>query len=646
VDELTEKSLRRMYLEELLTEAEIAEKCGTHQVKIGRMRRRWGIPTLGKTGRLEAKLPDLSERQVELVVGSMLGDGGMRATSSRSASFNESHSLAQESYLRWKGEVLGPYVSRYTPTKKKGSNGKVYRGLQMSTHSCPQLLPYFKLFYPDGGVKVFPSDLYKRVTPFALAVWYMDDGSLTGINPRIHFGLDDLSLKRARRALRVLGLETKVYGEGGNRSIHFPRKGTHFRWLIEPHIHPDMAYKLPPVKVVRRQRDNNAKKLTPEKASDFYLGGASTEEIASLYGVGTSTVKRRLRAAGTTIRRSGPQALGYTIEAASSLLGKYRSEEWLTLSPDQQDKWVGEIMRMLRDTPFPVPVSFEGGDAKVSCEKVRDADMRAQGDLITPIRTVGIACCGSFFPNRYKARSRGKPPALESWYRDKDLERAIRFQLDHGGSVEPKRVLRAITMQCRTPTVFRPTVARFLYDRYLPSGGSVWDPCSGYGGRLMGAAAARGIRYVGTDVDQETVGGNLHLAEAIGYEACELACASAEDFEPPDVDLVFTSPPYYDRELYSQDKGQSWVRYGDGFKSWVEGFLRPVIRTSRCAGYLLFNVSDIRGDDGGVVPLVETTTRVAQEEGWSLQETLRMPLRSLNRKNLTEPVLVFTHNSR
>jgi len=204
--------------------------------------------------------------------------------------------------------------------------------------------------------------------------------------------------------------------------------------------------------------------------------------------------------------------------------------------------------------------------------------------------------------------------------------------------VVPHRVLRAVTMNCRTPTVFRPTVARFIYERFCPSGGRTWDPCSGYGGRLLGAAAA-GVEYIGTDVEPETVEGNSRLAEALGYQA-EIHLCPAENFEVPDVDLVFTSPPYFNRELYSQREDQSWVKYGDSFESWVEGFLRPVVRSARLAKRLVLNVADIK-DGKKIVPLVDTVIRIAAEEGFKQEVSLWMPLSRLNRSTAREPILVF-----
>jgi len=170
----------------------------------------------------------------------------------------------------------------------------------------------------------------------------------------------------------------------------------------------------------------------------------------------------------------------------------------------------------------------------------------------------------------------------------------------------------------------------------------VWDPCSGYGGRLLGAHVA-GVRYVATDVEPETVAGNQALADRLAFKSAEIHECPAEQFDPGFVDLVFTSPPYFDREQYSDRGSQSWVAHGSGFDGWVEGFLRPVFATAyRRAPVMVINVADIRSG-GRLIPLVDRTIQTALEEGYTFRERVWMPLARLNRspEKAREPLLVF-----
>jgi len=114
-ENLTENTLRRLYLEEGLSEGEIAQRYGTYQVKVGRLRRRFGVPTLTKSDRLD--LPEeLSPKQRSILVGSMLGDGGLRPVGRLTARYSEHHSLKQRAYLDWKATEWRPTSTRAWPT--------------------------------------------------------------------------------------------------------------------------------------------------------------------------------------------------------------------------------------------------------------------------------------------------------------------------------------------------------------------------------------------------------------------------------------------------------------------------------------------------------------------------------------------------
>jgi hypothetical protein len=309
---LTPLTLRDLYLRQLKTETEIASLFGTYQVHIGRIRVAWGIPVLGRTGRMTVSLPSvLSPYQEQVLIGSLLGDGTMSGPGPHSARFSEGHSLAQAEYTAWKAGVLQPFTSgTYDTVKKDPVTGREFHGFSLITHACTQLRFYYDLFYPlPNRKRIFPEDLHQRMTPLILAVWYMDDGSRSVRGePSISFGLDDLSRERVFQALRLLGLDPKSYGEKGDQKICFPKQSYAFRSLVEPYLYPIpcMRYKIPQ-ESGRQAGDRNARRFPSEKARILYEEGDTKDHIAKIFGVGISTVSRRLKAVGTRIRKSGPR---------------------------------------------------------------------------------------------------------------------------------------------------------------------------------------------------------------------------------------------------------------------------------------------------------------------------------------------------
>lgn len=644
LSDLTPEILRALYLEEHLTEKQIADRFNTTQVTVGRRRKKWGIPTLGKTGRKTASLPPLTSDQKSILVGSLLGDGHMKPVSSKTARFLERHSTAQEQYLRWKAEIFGPYVSSIYPVTKREKDGREYPGVEMATVTCEVLRPYYDLFYGGlEGARQFPSSLDKVFDPLALAVWFMDDGSCHRFHPTIAFGLDTLSLKRAARALRRLGLEPEVSGhEGETQTILFPGQADRFFEIVGPHIPDCMQYKTQEHSE-RREQDRNARELSPERARELYDGGMSVTEIADTYGVGRSTVHRRLHSEGAPKRMGRPRK-AYTLTAAAVALERYDPKVWPSLSAEDQDRWVDEVHGILRKAPFPATPPWSTPRARDELRKLVELETFEEEGTVRPQSYRGTILCQSFFPHRYKSSWRGIRCAHEAWHDDTDLRRAIRFQLKQGDPVAPHRVLRAVTMNCRTPAVFRPAVAKHLYRKYAGKGATVWDPCAGWGGRLMGAAAA-GVRYVATDVEPETVEGNRRLAEALGFDGHEVVLHEAQTFDVPEVDMVFTSPPYFDVERYGSSTSQSF-RVFTKFEQWLEGFMAPVLEQSFSAlkpgGAAVFNVANIYRRKV-MYPLPDRTVELAKKVGFLHETTLWMPISGLNRAKdrQREPVLVF-----
>ena len=130
---------------------------------------------------------------------------------------------------------------------------------------------------------------------------------------------------------------------------------------------------------------------------------------------------------------------------------------------------------------------------------------------------------------------------------------------------------------------FPPHIAVGLYRRYgLPSSQlRILDPCAGWGGRMIGAAAI-GAHYVGFEPCTDTWLGLLDLGNWLenfqtGFTFQVFKMPFEDSKLPPhSFDIALTSPPYYDTERYSDEPTQSCNRYCN-FEEWSRGFYRPLV---------------------------------------------------------------------
>ena len=214
---------------------------------------------------------------------------------------------------------------------------------------------------------------------------------------------------------------------------------------------------------------------------------------------------------------------------------------------------------------------------------------------------------------------------------------------------------------------FPPMTAKYLYERYTkPSQNKIkiYDPSSGWGGRILGAMSVRdnrNIHYIGTDPNPDnffdngesrysavadfynlkTYRGNSFFSSTNTHEMYQLGSEEIgknKNFliHKGQVDIVFTSPPYFNREAYSEDENQSYKKYGSTYDSWRDGFLKPTLQTCcdmlKCGGYLIWNIADILVK-GKYLPLEEDSRKYIENNGLVFVEKLKMAMEGMPGQN-------------
>lgn len=133
----------------------------------------------------------------------------------------------------------------------------------------------------------------------------------------------------------------------------------------------------------------------------------------------------------------------------------------------------------------------------------------------------------------------------------------------------------------RIPGDFPISLARDLINRHCPAGGSVLDPCHGWGGRLVGFMLSRAGRYVGIDPAPHSPNLREMFEDLSQYlpepKRCKLINKPFEDVEltPESYDFAMTSPPYFNLEKYHGEES-SWRRYTT-LEDWYSKFYRTLI---------------------------------------------------------------------
>ena len=200
----------------------------------------------------------LSDQQFQIVLGSLMGDGNLSPNRSgrNGVRFRMGHGAKQVDYLQWKTELLGN-VGHSVHDNVKGARFVDFTPL-------PELAELQRAVYLGDGKKFLSEDYLKALTPLALAIWYMDDGSFTvrskGLQQRTAGGsgrieicveaMTDGSRQRLCDYLRdTHGLDVRLRHSGatGKAVLVFSTAATaKFQELVAPYMAPSMEYKLLP----------------------------------------------------------------------------------------------------------------------------------------------------------------------------------------------------------------------------------------------------------------------------------------------------------------------------------------------------------------------------------------------------------------
>ena len=234
-------------------------------------------------------------------------------------------------------------------------------------------------------------------------------------------------------------------------------------------------------------------------------------------------------------------------------------------------------------------------------QSIKKTQCASNDDTISSLGHVGSSFLKSMFRSYWDVL--GGPQ--ESFWDDKILDRVVSYRLGLNDSkdytytlsdgqivqcketfdINIKNVRYGFIVQRVAVSWFKPGTAYAIYKRMLGdvSAPAVWDPSCGFGARLLGFLAAypKGT-YIGTDPatptfrDLCTLKG---LASHLGTNI-DLHCIGSESFDPGrELDLVFTSLPYFDREKYFDEDTQCWKKFSM-LDSWRDGYLVPTFQSA------------------------------------------------------------------
>lgn len=324
-------------------------------------------------------------------------------------------------------------------------------------------------------------------------------------------------------------------------------------------------------------------------------------------------------------------------ESVAEELAGYTKQRYQQ-APEQVLKEVFDIYRGINIVP--IDYYTEQGlitDIKVLAGSVSN---EVKNDRIGLGNNQGQTINRFLFPNMMTAepKGRGSNSLRDRFLDDRKLMRALKLCFEHRDGqnlVSPTAVRRALELVTgENIQNFKPMHARSLVEFLCPVlWGNVYDYSAGYGGRLLGMTTSNmRYNYTGVDPNTETVGYlnylNDLIYDSIGNRGVIVKNVS-EEYQPENVDLAFSSPPYFNLEKYCDEPTQCMNRYTT-LDEWFEGYAAPTMCNIydglNADGIFATNIADYKSYGNKEYKVVDRWRETAEKIGFKYQRTIRMIL--------------------
>lgn len=223
-------------------------------------------------------------------------------------------------------------------------------------------------------------------------------------------------------------------------------------------------------------------------------------------------------------------------------------KELLSLYNISYNDYIGEIFNWCREVEFPYP-EYNDKILNTSFKSLLKADinkfnMRARyGDKII----------NHFHPSIFKCNVGKYPSPYNAWSNDELLKKCIKNRIIYKGcNLDRSKVLAGLSIAKIAPkiSIFNSYLAKYIIKKYLDSYNTIFDPFSGYSGRMLGTCSLDKY-YIGQDINPTTVAESNNIIKYFGLNAQIHVKDLLDDFG--NYPCLFTCPPYGDKENWGQN---------------------------------------------------------------------------------------------
>ena len=186
-----------------------------------------------------------------VLVGAILGDCYAERLPSGGVRFRFKQSAEHQEYIFWLFDFFRTrgYCSNNLPVKVVSSQkfgDKFHDCYRFNTYAFSSLLDLYKLFY-NSKKKVIPNNIEELLTPLALAIWIMDDGTFK--SPGLRIATNCFTKQEVELLVKALenkfNIKSSLQKNNANYQLYIKAESMPLlKKLVLPYVVPSMHYKL------------------------------------------------------------------------------------------------------------------------------------------------------------------------------------------------------------------------------------------------------------------------------------------------------------------------------------------------------------------------------------------------------------------
>lgn len=224
--------------------------------------------------------------------------------------------------------------------------------------------------------------------------------------------------------------------------------------------------------------------------------------------------------------------------------------------------------------------------------------------------------------------------SVRSLVNQEQMEKALLANLSMHSTPYKSELRRMLTMTAGLGNVtkYRTITSKAIVEFFQAK--RIVDPCTGWGGRLLGTLAAGDTKYVGCEPDPKTaealrqiladpaISATIRARGQIIEKPAEVALL--EIAQMPKFDMILTSPPYFNLEIYTagEQSISKWPTWDLWISEWYKPLILGYLTCLKEGGVSCWSVKNFKTDKK--YPLADVTKKIHKDAGWDLIKTVVM----------------------